>query len=160
MLATSPRQFRLLANVGMAHSLAVVRRAGASLTSKTMSTQMALAALSALGQPTRLQIFRLLMRSEPKGLSAGMIAEAIGCPHNTFSTHIAILARSGLVTGERDGRTIIYRADLAGMRHLLTYLVMDCCEGHPEMCKLVDVLCGPDCGCAAVGTKKPGKKRR
>jgi DNA-binding transcriptional ArsR family regulator len=74
-----------------------------------------LAALAALGQPTRLQVFQLLMRAEPDGLLAGAIAEEIGCPHNTLSSHLAILARAGLVRGTRDGRAIIYRADVEGM---------------------------------------------
>ena len=60
-----------------------------------MDAPHALAALAALGQPTRLSIFRLLVRKEPEGLSAGAIADAVGCPHNTLSTHVAILARAG-----------------------------------------------------------------
>ncbi|MGA2817537.1 MAG: helix-turn-helix domain-containing protein, partial [Xanthobacteraceae bacterium] len=66
-----------------------------------MAAPHALAALAALGQPTRLAIFRLLVRKEPTGLSAGALAQAVGCPHNTLSTHIAILARAGLVKGAR-----------------------------------------------------------
>ena len=58
-------------------------------------------------------IFRLLVRKEPNGMSAGALAEAVGCPHNTFSTHVAILARAGLVYGTREGRTITYRANAA-----------------------------------------------
>jgi DNA-binding transcriptional ArsR family regulator len=105
-----------------------------------LSAPHALAALAALGQPTRLEIFRLLMRREPDGLPAGVIAEAIGCPHNTLSTHLSILARSGLVRGMRDGRSIVYRADVDGMRSLIGFLVTDCCEGHPELCNLDDAL--------------------
>ena len=76
-----------------------------------MSAPHALAALAALGQQTRLEIFGLLVASEPNGLSAGTIAETIGCAHNTLSSHLSILARSGLIRGARDGRSIIYRAD-------------------------------------------------
>lgn len=113
-----------------------------------MSAPHALSALAALGQPTRLEIFRLLMRHEPEGLAAGTIAEAIGCPHNTLSTHLGILTRAGLIRGNRSGRSITYRADVEGMRRLIGFLVTDCCDGHPELCSLQDALqasacCGP-----------------
>jgi ArsR family transcriptional regulator len=113
---------------------------GPAMRGDKLSAPHALAALAALGQPTRLEIFRLLMRREPDGLPAGVIAEAIGCPHNTLSTHLSILARSGLVRGMRDGRSIVYRADVDGMRSLIGFLVTDCCEGHPELCNLDDAL--------------------
>lgn len=103
------------------------------------------AALAALGQPTRLAIFRLLMRHEPEGLPAGAIAEAIGCPQNTLSSHLAILARARLTYGTRAGRSIIYRADVQGMRTLMAFLVSDCCEGHPQLCNFEK----------AFGTPKP-----
>jgi len=76
------------------------------------------------------------MRREPEGLSAGAIAEAVGCQQNTLSTHLSILARSGLVSGARDGRFIIYHANVDGMRSLIEFLVTDCCDGHPELCGL------------------------
>jgi DNA-binding transcriptional ArsR family regulator len=101
-----------------------------------MSAPHALAALAALGQPTRLEIFRLLMRCGREGLLAGAIAETIGCAHNTLSSHLSILARAGLIRGTRDGRTIRYRADVEGMRALIAFLVTDCCDGHPELCNL------------------------
>ena len=78
-------------------SLAVVGHIGPVPRGDKISSPHALAALAALGQPTRLAIFRLLMRREPRGLAAGVIAEAIGCPSNTLSSHLSILARSGLV---------------------------------------------------------------
>ncbi len=110
-----------------------------------ISAPHALAALAALGQPSRLAIFRLLMRREPGGLAAGAIAESVGCAHNTLSSHLSILARSGLIRGTRDGRSIVYRADVEGMRALLAFLVNDCCEGHPEICNLADALRETDC---------------
>jgi ArsR family transcriptional regulator, arsenate/arsenite/antimonite-responsive transcriptional repressor len=61
------------------------------------------------------------MRRKPGGLSAGAIAEHIGCPQNTLSAHISILARSGLVRGVRDGQFIIYHANIEGMRALLGF---------------------------------------
>jgi DNA-binding transcriptional ArsR family regulator len=122
-----------------------------------MSGPHALAALAALGQPTRLEIFRLLMQREPAGLLAGAIAEAVGCPPNTLSSHIAILARAGLVRGTRDGRSIIYRADVDGMRALMSFLVTDCCNGHPELCEFNGKQ-SSDCGCTSPSTSK--KRRR
>ena len=110
-----------------------------------ISAPHALAALAALGQPSRLAIFRLLMRREPDGLAAGAIAESVGCAHNTLSSHLSILARSGLIRGTRDGRSIVYRADVEGMRALLAFLVNDCCDGHPELCNLADALRETDC---------------
>src|SRR5690349_223219 len=96
-------------------SLAVV---GPAPRGDKISVPHALAALAALGQPTRLEILRILMRREPGGAPAGAIAETIACPHNTLSTHLSILARSGLIRGVRDGRSIIYRADIEMMRSL------------------------------------------
>jgi ArsR family transcriptional regulator, arsenate/arsenite/antimonite-responsive transcriptional repressor len=115
-------------------SVAVIAHMGPRSITGDMSTPQALAALSALGQPARLAIFRLLMRREPDGLPAGAIASAIGCPQNTISTHLAILARAGLAAGVRDGRSIIYRAHVDGMRALIDFLVTDCCAGHPDLC--------------------------
>jgi ArsR family transcriptional regulator, arsenate/arsenite/antimonite-responsive transcriptional repressor len=126
-------------------SLAVVGHIGPALRGDEISAPHALAALAALGQPTRLEIFRLLMRREPGGLAAGAIADAIGCPHNTLSTHLSILARSGLVRGTRDGRSIVYRADVEGMRALVAFLITDCCDGHPEICNLQDAVRETDC---------------
>jgi len=130
------------------NSLAVVGHVGPGIAGAAMSAPHALAALAALGQPTRLSIFRLLVRAEPHGLSAGAVAEAVGCPHNTLSTHVAILARAGLVQGTREGRTITYRADAAGTRALIAFLVNDCCDGRPELCGLVGETTDADCGCA------------
>jgi DNA-binding transcriptional ArsR family regulator len=110
-----------------------------------MSGHHALSALAALGQATRLSIFKLLMEREPGGLAAGAIAEAIGCQQNTLSVHLGILARAGLVIGTREGRSIVYRADVQGMRALLAYLVKDCCDGHPELCGFLGIEPRKDC---------------
>ncbi len=114
--------------------VAIVAHVPPSGSSEVTSSARALSGLAALGQPTRLQIFRLLMRHEPEGLQAKTISETVKTPHNTLSTHLAILARAGLVTGERRGRLIIYRANVQGMRSLISFLVTDCCQGHPEVC--------------------------
>ncbi len=114
--------------------VAVVAHVPPSGSSEVSESDRALSGLAALGQPSRLQIFRLLMRHEPDGLQAKAISESVNMPHNTLSTHLAILARAGLVTGERRGRLIIYRANIQGMRRLISFLVMDCCQGAQEVC--------------------------
>jgi DNA-binding transcriptional ArsR family regulator len=138
-------------------NLAVVSHIGPAPRGDELSGPHALAALAALGQPMRLGIFRLLMRREPSGMPAGEIAETIGCPHNTLSTHLSILARSGLVRGTRDGRSIVYRADVDGMRKLIGFLVTDCCEGHPELCNLEDALRANACCAPAPKSTRRGK---
>lgn len=141
-----------------ASALAVVGHVNPTFSKEAMSAPHALAALAALGQPTRLEVFRLLVRKEPRGLPAGAIADAVGCPHNTLSSHIAILARAGLVQGAREGRTIVYRADPVGMRALIAFLVTDCCDGHPELCGLTGVAPDEDCGCAPASKAKKRSK--
>ena len=67
-------------------------------------------------------------------MPAGAISDALDVRPNTLSTHLGVLSRSGLVNAERDGRSILYRADLAAMGDLVTYLLQDCCGGQPELC--------------------------
>ena len=99
-----------------------------------MDSTQAIDALSALAQTTRLDTFRLLVSREPEGVAAGELARLIGAPQNTMSTHLAILARAGLVRGERQSRSIIYRADLARFRDVTLFLLKDCCGGRPDIC--------------------------
>lgn len=99
-----------------------------------MENGSAIAALGALAQGTRLEVFRLLVRHEPDGLAAGEIARELDVPQNTMSAHLGILARGGLVRSERHSRSIIYRADLDGLRALTLFLVKDCCAGSAELC--------------------------
>ena len=99
-----------------------------------METDQAIDGLAALAQATRLETFRLLVSREPEGVSAGELAKLAGVPQNTMSTHLAILARAGLVRGERRSRSIIYRADLDGFRAVARFLLQDCCNGRPDVC--------------------------
>jgi DNA-binding transcriptional ArsR family regulator len=99
-----------------------------------MDNSDAVAALSALAQKTRLETFRLLVSREPDGIPAGEVARLAGVPQNTMSTHLAILARAGLIQGERQSRSIVYRANLERLRALTVYLVKDCCGGDPSLC--------------------------
>jgi ArsR family transcriptional regulator len=100
---------------------------------------------SALAQPTRLMVFRLLIENEPEGLPAGEIARRMAVPHNTMSTHLAILTRAGLITAERQSRSIIYRARLDAVREVAGYLVRDCCGGRPEICAPLIAELSPCC---------------
>ena len=104
---------------------------------------MALAALAALAHPTRLEAFRLLVRHEPGGLSTGQLVEASGLTQSTFSTHLAVMAKAGLVMSEKRGRTMIQRADIDTLRGLLLFLAKDCCGGRAELCEplLAELAC-------------------
>jgi ArsR family transcriptional regulator len=106
----------------------------------------AILALAALGQTTRLETFRLLVRHEPEGVAAGALARAMAVPQNTMSAHLAVLSRAGLVRGERQSRSIVYRADLGRFQALVAYLLKDCCGGRADVCAPLfnDVmLCAP-----------------
>lgn len=95
----------------------------------------AVTALSALAQESRLKLFRLLVECGPDGMAAGDIARRLGIAHNTLSAHLAILSRAGLAQSRREGRSIIYMADMGGTRTLLQFLVQDCCRGRAELCE-------------------------
>jgi len=106
-----------------------------------MESENVILALAALAQPTRLDVFRLLVRHEPDGLPAGDIARELAVPHNTMSSHLGVLSRAKLVRSERRSRSIFYRADLDRLREVVTFLLKDCCGGHPSLCApLVDAL--------------------
>lgn len=99
-----------------------------------MKTMYATKALAALAQPTRLDVFRLLMRCAPGGCYAGDIAAKLEVPPATLSFHLKHLEQAGLITSQRESRHIVYSADIAGTRDLLRFLTEDCCGGRPEIC--------------------------
>jgi DNA-binding transcriptional ArsR family regulator len=108
-----------------------------------MDTGDALSILSALGHPTRLDAFRLLIRHEPDGLSTGALVETSGLSQSTFSTHLAVMVKAGLVLPEKRGRQQIQRANLKALRGLMVYLAKDCCQGRAELCEplLAELTC-------------------
>ncbi|MBO9375142.1 metalloregulator ArsR/SmtB family transcription factor [Sphingomonas histidinilytica] len=110
-----------------------------------MDNDSAIAALGALAQGTRLDVFRLLVKHEPAGMAAGEIARRLDVPQNTMSAHLGILARAGLLRSERQSRSIIYRADLDGLRALTLFLVKDCCAGNVELCAPLVAELSPCC---------------
>lgn len=110
-----------------------------------MDMNSAVKAFGALSQETRLKVFRLLVRRGAEGVAAGEIARLLDIPHNTMSTHLAVLTAAGMVSSRRDGRSIIYSIDLTGIRGLLAFLMEDCCQGRPELCApVLDTLLAGD----------------
>jgi len=107
-----------------------------------MDTTHAVAALSALAHTGRLTVFRLLITAGPEGLAAGEIGRRLGILPNTLSASLTILGHAGLVRSRRNGRSIIYSADIAGMADLLGFLVDDCCGGRPEICAPLSRIAG------------------
>lgn len=87
-------------------------------------------ALAALAQPSRLAIFRLLVKAGSAGLAAGAIGEKLGLPPATLSFHLAQLTRAGITASRAEGRYVIYRADFGVMADLLAFLTEDCCGGR------------------------------
>jgi ArsR family transcriptional regulator, arsenate/arsenite/antimonite-responsive transcriptional repressor len=138
--------------------LAVASHASSVSPGNQLTEAHAISALAALAQPTRLAIFKLLIKHQPVGVTAGVIAETIGAPHNSLSSHLAILVRAGLLRATRDGRTIVYRADVEGMQSLIHFLVNDCCDGHPELCNMLTGP-APQACCPPSATKVSARRK-
>ncbi|MEY4762056.1 MAG: hypothetical protein RLZZ200_1912 [Pseudomonadota bacterium] len=94
-----------------------------------MESQDVVGALGALAQVSRLAVFRALVAAGADGLQPSALAAHLGIPPNTLSFHLKGLLAAGLVSQERQGRALIYRADFARMRKLLEFLTEDCCGG-------------------------------
>ncbi len=94
-----------------------------------METKDAVAALAALAQDSRLDVFRLLVQTGPDGLAAGDIAGRLEISPATLSFHLAQLRHAGLIAMRRDGRSLIYSADYDGMNDLMSFLTENCCGG-------------------------------
>lgn len=107
-----------------------------------MEHSRAIEQLAALAHETRLDVFRLLVRAGPAGLTAGRIGEELGVAAPTLSFHLKELRQAGLIAAERDGRAQIYRAEYPAMNALVAYLGEECCR---------------DSGCSPVPT--PSEQR-
>ena len=92
-----------------------------------METKAELAALGALSQETRLDLFRLLVTVGPEGLPAGVIAERLGVLPSSLTFHLNQLVHAGLITQRRLSRQLIYSAEYGAMNDLLAYLTENCC---------------------------------
>jgi DNA-binding transcriptional ArsR family regulator len=88
-------------------------------------------ALAALAQTSRLEVFRSLVVAGQDGLTPGALSEHLGVAPNTLSFHLKELVHADLVTQERAGRNLIYRAQFDRMNAVLAYLTTNCCQGEP-----------------------------
>jgi DNA-binding transcriptional ArsR family regulator len=112
-----------------------------------MEKNNVVAALAALAQDNRLDVFRLLVQAGPEGIPAGAVATALGIAPNTLTFHFDRLRTAGLVTVRREGRSMIYAARFDTMNELLGFLTENCCGGAPEKC-------------APAATCKPARAKR
>lgn len=99
-----------------------------------MESKDAVAAMSALAQPSRLAIFRALVQAGPGGLAAGAIGDRLGLPWATLSFHLKELKLAGLARCRREGRSILYSADYGAMAALVAYLTDNCCRESQAPC--------------------------
>jgi ArsR family transcriptional regulator len=108
----------------------------------TLEEHDAVSALAALAQSLRLKIFRALVVAGPRGMTPGAMSEGAGVPPTTLSFHLNALMQSGLVSQQRDGRFLVYRAEFGRMNALLSYLTTNCCAGAD--CAVAEaVVCCP-----------------
>ena len=108
-----------------------------------MEQQTVVQSLAALAQPLRLQIFRALVVAGPRGMTPGAMSEGTGVPPNSLSFHLKELAHAGLVSQQRDGRFLIYRANFERMNGLLAYLTQNCCQGTACKADATAACCPP-----------------
>lgn len=99
-----------------------------------LGEEQALDAFGALSQQTRLQMVRSLVVAGPGGLSAGAVGDKVGASSSSASFHLSNLERAGLVQSRREARSIIYSANYEALSALVEFLMLDCCQGHPEVC--------------------------
>jgi len=92
-----------------------------------MKLELAASQLEALGNPTRLQVYRALVRAGDEGLPVGSLQDKIGIAASTLSHHLKSLVANGLVSQDRQGTTLICRANYTAMNSLVDYLVAECC---------------------------------
>jgi ArsR family transcriptional regulator, arsenate/arsenite/antimonite-responsive transcriptional repressor len=107
-----------------------------------MEAQEVVKSLAALAQASRLQIFRALVVAGPEGMNPSGLGEALSTTPATLSFHLKELMNAGLVSQERAGRNLIYRANFEQMNGLLAYLTQNCCAG--QSCATTDAA---GCGC-------------
>ena len=108
-----------------------------------MDMNQALSAFTALSQDTRLRVFRQLVTAGDAGIAAGDLARVLDVRQNTMSANLAVLLHAGLVCNRREGRSIRYFVDQAGLRGLLSFLLQDCCGGHADLCcALIEDIAG------------------
>lgn len=102
-----------------------------SATVHDMDEGLAVKALAALAQTSRLRVFRAIVGAGPQGLQPGQLSQALDMPANTLSFHLKELHHATLVSVQREGRFLRYRADMAAMQSLVVFLTAHCCQGVP-----------------------------
>ena len=96
-----------------------------------MDEDIAVKALAALAQTSRLRVFRAIVGAGPEGMQPGQLSQALAVPANTLSFHLKELHHAGLVSVQREGRFMRYRADMPAMQSLVGFLTDHCCQGVP-----------------------------
>ncbi|MBU0622962.1 MAG: ArsR family transcriptional regulator [Gammaproteobacteria bacterium] len=99
-----------------------------------MKVKVAVEALAALAQESRLAVFRLLVQAGQAGVSAGALGDKLGIPPATLSFHLKTLFHAGLVQSRTEGRFVIYSANFTEMDRLIAYLTEHCCAGDATQC--------------------------
>jgi DNA-binding transcriptional ArsR family regulator len=118
-----------------------------------MESKVAVTALAALAHEGRLAIYRLLVQAGAAGVPAGEIARRLGVPPNTLSANLNVLSHAGLVSSQRQGRSIIYTAAYDRMAGLFRFLLEDCCQGSAAVCGPVAEIASRAAFCARAGAK-------
>ncbi len=90
--------------------------------------------LAILGHPQRITVFRMLMRRFPDSVPAGELATELDIKPSTMSNYLNALQRSGLVTQQRSGTSLLYCVDMKNVQGMLDFLIIDCCRGRPDLC--------------------------
>lgn len=100
-----------------------------STTASKVPETKAATQLAALGNTTRLRLYRLLVKAGDEGLNIGQIQDQLAVPASTLAHHLTTLARAGLIEQERRGREVICRTNYPAMTSLVTFLTEACCSG-------------------------------
>ena len=122
----------------------------------SMKTKQATTVFEALSSDVRLELFRLLVKNAPDGLVAGEIAKQLDVPSTNLSFHLKAILHAGLISVEKEGRFLRYRANIPLMLDVIAYLTAECCAEHPEACKQFRAA---SCAPSAVFPKRPPENK-
>ena len=125
-------------------------------TTTPLTEEFAAASLGALGNPTRLRLYRLLVKAGPSGLPVGALIRTLGTPASTLAHHLACLTRAGLVEQEQRGREVRSRPDFAAMTQLMDFLTAECCTGVPSAESTEENDCVPTATCLECDEPREG----
>ena len=120
-----------------------------------LNEEFAATSLGALGNPTRLRLYRLLVRAGQPGLPVGTLVRTLGTPASTLAHHLACLTRAGLVEQEQRGREVRSRPDFSAMTRLVTFLTAECCVDAP-LGQTKEDACVPTATCPECDEPREG----